>query len=98
MKIAGSTTMTMTTPRMKGVTIAIADPIYPVDAHDVCPSVKDLLKEHGTKIDKIRDALVEDLFYDPAKHNYLWMLRFALSHKKSRNTIAAAKHTQQFRA
>eukprot|EP00934_Nitzschia_sp_Nitz4_P003904 Nitzschia sp. Nitz4//scaffold2_size372955//362198//363091//NITZ4_000481-RA/size372955-processed-gene-0.553-mRNA-1//-1//CDS//3329546952//3894//frame0 len=84
-------------PWMKGVDLAIADPIEPVVPEDTRPSVKDLIKEHRDKIDKVKAAIEEDPLYDSTKHDDLWILRFLLSHKKSKPAIAAAKHALQFR-
>jgi hypothetical protein len=39
----------------------------------------------------------KDPLYDADKHDDLWILRFLLSHKKSKHAIAAAKTTLQFR-
>lgn len=88
----------MTTwPWMKGVEEAIADPIEPLNAHDVRPSVKDLIEEHREKIDKIKFDIAQEPLYDPTKHDDLWVLRFWLSHKKSKDAIAAAKSALEFR-
>jgi hypothetical protein len=82
---------------MKDFDEKVADPIEPITSHDDRPSVKDLIKEHRDKIDKIQAALAEDPLYDPTKHDDLWVLRFYLSRKKSKEAIAAAKTTLQFR-
>jgi hypothetical protein len=88
----------MTTwPWMKGVEEALADPVEPVNAHDERPSVKDLIEEHRSKIDKIKFDLAQEPLYDPTKHDDLWVLRFWLSHKKSKEAIDAAKTTLAFR-
>eukprot|EP00934_Nitzschia_sp_Nitz4_P004463 Nitzschia sp. Nitz4//scaffold2_size372955//364880//365770//NITZ4_000483-RA/size372955-processed-gene-0.555-mRNA-1//-1//CDS//3329546958//4453//frame0 len=84
-------------PWMQGIDLAIADPIEPVVPEDTRPSVKDLIKEHRDKIDKVRAAIEEDPLYDTTKHDDLWILRFVLSHKKSKPAIVAAKHTLLFR-
>lgn len=88
----------MTTwPWMKGVEEAIADPIEPIDSHDERLSVKALIEEHRVKIDKIKFEIAQEPLFDPTKHDDLWVLRFWLSHKKSKNAIAAAKTTMAFR-
>lgn len=84
-------------PWMKGVATAIADPIDPVDPHDVRESVKALIVQHRAKLDKIAAALGDDPLYDASRHDDLWILRFWLSHGKSRAAIAAAKHALKFR-
>jgi hypothetical protein len=82
---------------MKGVKEAIADPMDPVCPEDDRPSVKDLIKEHADKIAKIKEALLDHPLYEESKHDDLWILRFWLSHKKSKAAIDAAKHTLAFR-
>jgi len=87
---------------MKGVDVAIADPIDPVDEYDKRPSVKELISTHKIKIDKLKDRIMEEsidgTFQYPSKHDDLWLLRFLLSHNmKSKNAIKAALHTLQFR-
>ncbi|CAB9498712.1 expressed unknown protein [Seminavis robusta] len=89
---------TMTSwPWMKGVEVAIADPVEPVCTEDDRPAVKALILKHSEKIDKIKTALEDDPLYNPKKHDDLWILRFWLSHKKSKAAIEAAKHTLEFR-
>jgi len=83
---------------MKGVNEALADPIEPVCPEDNRPSAKKLIVEYREKIDKIRDEVSKDPLYDRTKHDDLWLLRFYLSHKKSKPAIQAAKHTLEFRA
>jgi hypothetical protein len=88
----------MTTwPWMQGVEEAIADPIEPLNAHDKRESVKALIEEHCEKIDKIKFEIAQEPLYDPTKHDDLWVLRFWLSHKKTKDAIAAAKTTLDFR-
>ena len=83
---------------MKGEEKALADaPIAPVVPEDTRESVKDLIAQHSDKIDKVREGLQEDPLYDPAKHDDLWILRFILSHKKTKPSLKAAKHTLAFR-
>ena len=82
---------------MKGVDEAVADPIDPINEHDERPSVKALLDQHSDKIDKIRQGTVDDPLFDAKKHDDLWILRFWLSHKKTKQAIAAAKTTLLFR-
>ena len=82
---------------MKGIEVAIADPIDPIDYHDKRPSVKDLISQHRAKIDEITAEVSKDPLCDAKKHDDLWILRFLLSHKKSRPAIKAAKHTLQYR-
>ena len=82
---------------MKGIDEAVADPIEPVTSYDERQSVKALIEEHREKIDKIQAAIADDPLFDPNKHDDLWILRFWLSHKKSKQAIAAAKTTLLFR-
>ena len=82
---------------MKGIKEAIADPMDPVCPEDDRPSVKDMIKEHAEKIAKIKEALVDHPLFDETKHDDLWIMRYWLSHKKSKPAIAAAKHTLEFR-
>lgn len=84
-------------PWMQGIEVAVADPIDPVTPEDTRPSVKALITENRDKIDKIKAALVLDPLYDASKHDDLWILRFWLSHKKSKKAISAAKHALEFR-
>lgn len=82
---------------MKDVNVSLADPIEPVCPEDDRPAVKDLIKEHGAKIEKIRESLLDHPLYDVNKHDDLWILRFWLSHKKSQAATNAAKYTLEFR-
>ena len=82
---------------MEGIEESVADPIAPVTPDDDRPVVKDLLKEHADKIAKIKTSLVDHPLYEETKHDDLWILRFWLSHKKSKAAIDAAKHTLEFR-
>ena len=82
---------------MKGIPEAVADPIEPINEHDNRASVKALLEEHGDKVNKIREGIEGDPLYDPQKHDDLWILRFWLSHKKTKQAIDAAKSTLIFR-
>ena len=82
---------------MQGVDEAVADPIEPVCPEDDRASVKALIEEHGEKIDKIRQGIVDDPLFDAQKHDDLWILRFWLSHKKTKQAIAAAKTCLAFR-
>jgi len=85
-------------PWMKGVQVAVADPIPPVNEHDKRPSVKELIEKHRSVIDQVKQELGQDPLYDDTKHDDLWILRFVLSHKKKKKAvIKAAKHTLQFR-
>jgi hypothetical protein len=84
-------------PWMKGIDVALADPIDPVVAEDSRESVKELIAKNEAYIEKLRDGLKDDPLYDPSKHDDLWILRFVLSHKKTKPALAAAKHTLLFR-
>mmetsp|Transcript_14810 Transcript_14810/g.22625 ORF Transcript_14810/g.22625 Transcript_14810/m.22625 type:complete len:301 (+) Transcript_14810:50-952(+) len=84
-------------PWMKQVQVAIADAIAPVCDDDKRASVKDLIREHAEKIAKIKAGILDHPLYDERKHDDLWILRFYLSHKKSRPAIDAAKRTLDFR-
>ena len=84
-------------PWMKDVQEAVANPIAPINEHDDRQSVKALLTEHGDKIEKIREGIKDDPLFDGRKHDDLWILRFWLSHKKTKQAIAAAKSTLELR-
>jgi len=86
-------------PWMKGIEVALADPIPPTGDKDDRPSVKQLIEDHRALIDEVKAEIEQELLYDPAKHDDLWFLRFLISHKKKTNkAVKAAKHTLQFRA
>jgi hypothetical protein len=82
---------------MKGVEKAVADPINPVAPEDEREAVKALIAQHKDKIEKVREGLKEDPLYDATKHDDLWILRFVISHKKTKPCLKAAKLTLQFR-
>jgi CRAL/TRIO domain len=82
---------------MKGIDVAVADPIDPICVGDNRQSVKGLIKEHMDKINKIRSELIDHPLYDLTKHDDLWILRFYLSHKKIKQAVAGAKYTLEFR-
>lgn len=84
-------------PWMKGVEVAVANPCAPVCPEDDRPAVKDLLEENRTKVDKITDAVKEHPLYDAKRHDDLWILRFWLSQKKSKDAINAIKYTLELR-
>ena len=91
--------MTSSWPWMKGIDCSIVDPpIAPTCPEDIRPAVKELIAKHATKIAKIKSGLVDDPLYDETKHDDLWVLRFWMSHKKTKSAIDAAKKTFQFRA
>mmetsp|Transcript_2877 Transcript_2877/g.6781 ORF Transcript_2877/g.6781 Transcript_2877/m.6781 type:complete len:160 (+) Transcript_2877:229-708(+) len=72
--------------------------IDPVNEHDTRESVPDLLQEHASNIEQVKEALKEDPLYEPFKHDDLWILRFLLSHKhKVKKACKAAKHALAFR-
>lgn len=83
---------------MKGLKVAIADAIAPVNDKDVRQSVKDLIAEHRVEIDQIKVVLENDPLYERDKHDDLWIVRFLLSHKNNHKAaIKAAKYTLAFR-
>lgn len=82
---------------MNGVSVAIANPIDPITPEDVRPSVKALIAEHRVKIDKIKGEISSHSLYDANKHDDLWILRYWLSHKKTKKAVAAAFHTLEYR-
>mmetsp|Transcript_29147 Transcript_29147/g.48178 ORF Transcript_29147/g.48178 Transcript_29147/m.48178 type:complete len:307 (-) Transcript_29147:92-1012(-) len=85
-------------PWMKGVDVAIADPIEPVCDTDMRLSVKKIVQDNSKHIDQVKSALASDPLYDPNKHDDLWIVRFLLSHKKKpKLAIKAAKTTLLFR-
>ena len=85
-------------PWMQGVDVAIADPVDPVCPEDVRPSVKDLLQQHAEAIATIKSSISDHSLYDASKHDDLWIVRFYLSHKKTKPAIEAAKKTLEYRA
>jgi CRAL/TRIO domain len=82
---------------MKGINIAIADPIEPVCLDDDRQSVKGLIEEHWDKINEIREGIVNHVYYDSNKHDDLWIVRFYLSQKSIKKAIACANYTLNFR-
>ena len=85
-------------PWMKGIKEAVADPIPPVNKDDKRPAVKDLIKEHRSKIDEVQNSLKEDPLYDATRHDDLFVLRFLLSHKLSvKKALQAARGSLLFR-
>ena len=60
------------------------------------PLVKDLLEEHGTKIEEIRAIIEKEDSYCKSYVD-IWMLRFILSHKKVSKASIAAIKTMKFR-
>jgi len=88
---------TPTVPWLKDVPVAVADPIEPVNKHDVRPSVKDLIVKHRESIDKAKDIIEKHSLFVPQKHDDLWILRFCLSQKKTKNIVKAAQHALEFR-
>jgi len=53
---------TPSVPWLKGVPVPIADPIEPVNEHDVRPLVKDLNVKHHEAIDKAK-AISKNILY-----------------------------------
>jgi len=85
-------------PWMKGIDVAIAEPISPVNEYDKRLSVKDLIIDNRDKINKLKSDLAADPLYNPKKHDDLWILRFLLSHKKKgKKALKAMKYTLLFR-
>ena len=84
-------------PWMKGIDVAIADPMPLEHKGDERPSVKELIETHRKKIDKVKGELSQDPLYESSKHDDLWILRFVLSHKKTKPSVKAAKYTIKFR-
>ena len=84
-------------PWTKDLSVAIADPIPPVDPEDTRPSVKDLIAKHRAAIDEVANELRSHILYDANKHDDLWILRFCMSHKKTKKAVKAAKSTMEFR-
>lgn len=84
---------------MQGIDYAVTDAVQdPATPYDDRASVPELLKEHATKIEKMKTALTSDPLYAADKHDDLWILRFLLSHKgKMKKALPAAKHTLLFR-
>lgn len=84
-------------PWMKGIDVAIADPIPPVNEYDERPSVKELIEKKRKIIDLVKADLADEPLYDASKHDDLWILRFVLSHGKKKRAVKAAKVTMAFR-
>jgi len=84
-------------PWLKDVPVAIADPIDPVDERDIRPSVKDLIVKHRESIDKAKAIIEKNSLFVPEKHDDLWILRFCLSQKKTKNIVKAVEHALEFR-
>lgn len=83
---------------MKGISVAVANPIDPVCAEDDRPAVRDLIVEHAEPIAAVKKELQDDPLYEESKHDDLWILRFVLSHKnKTKAAVSAAKSTLAFR-
>ena len=72
-------------------------PIPPIDEHDRRPAIKDLIKTKRLKIDKIYEGIKDDPLFSPTKHDDLWILRFALSHNKTKAAIEAARECLFYR-
>lgn len=83
---------------MKGVDVAIADPIA-VEENDDRPSIKALVLENRDKIDKLKKQIAKHPLYEgDSKHDDLWILRFLLSHKKKlKPSLKAAETALMFR-
>ena len=81
---------------MKGVDVAVADPIPLVNEYDDRVAVKSLIDTNRKIIDETKRELEADPLYNADKHDDLWILRFLLSHKKNKKAAhKAAKATQQ---
>jgi hypothetical protein len=67
-----------------------------MDGKDERPLLKDLLKQHATKIEELRAIIEKE---DSYCENYddIWILRFILSHKKVSKASVAAIKTMKFR-
>lgn len=67
------------------------------------PLVKDLLKEHATSIEKVRQEILSDevvgkALWDPKKYDDIWILRYVLSHGgNTKHASKAALKTMKFR-
>lgn len=73
--------------------------IDPVNEHDTRESVPELLSEHASNIELVKEQLKADPLYEPFKHDDLWILRFLLSHKqKVKKATKAAKHALAWRS
>jgi hypothetical protein len=84
-------------PWMNDAPVAIADPIDPINEYDVRPSVKDLIAQNRKSIDKAKAILEHHTLFHSQKHDDLWILRFCLSHKKTKDAVKAAQHALVFR-
>jgi len=67
------------------------------------PLIKDLLKEHATSIEKVRQKILSDeavgkALWDPKKYDDIWILRYVLSHGgNTKHASKAALKTMKFR-
>lgn len=92
----------MSWPWMKSATAATTPISIPNDQR---PAVADLIREHQTSINQLKEQLAADvgsssssLYYDSTKHDDLWLLRFVLSHNgKIAPALKAAQNTLRFR-
>ena len=74
-----------------------SDPLPLVDEYDDRPCVRDLIQQHETRIRAIHSKIQSDPCYDPHKHDDLWILRFALSHKSDKKAAACAIQFMHYR-
>ena len=73
------------------------NPIPPASPEDARPSVRDLLAQHASAVEAVREPLSADPLYRPELHDDLWILRFCLSHKKVSDALAAARGALLYR-
>lgn len=72
-------------------------PLPLVGDFDDRPSVRDLILQHETRISALRSKIQSDPLYDAHKHDDLWLLRYALSHKSMDKAAACAVKFLKYR-
>lgn len=74
-----------------------SDPLPLADEFDDRPCVRDLIQQHETRIREIGSKIQSDPYYDPSKHDDLWILRFALTHKTNKKAAECAIRFMHYR-
>ncbi|KAI2503370.1 SEC14 cytosolic factor [Fragilaria crotonensis] len=74
-----------------------SDPLPLADEFDDRPCVRDLIQQHETRIREIGSKIQSDPCFNPHKHDDLWILRFALSHKSNKKAADCAIQFMHYR-
>ncbi|KAI2503354.1 hypothetical protein MHU86_11074 [Fragilaria crotonensis] len=74
-----------------------SDPLPLADEFDDRPCARDLIQQHETIIREIGSKIQSDPYYDPHKHDDLWVLRFALTHKSNKKAAECAIRFMHYR-